>query len=113
MALASQALPANVNEMETQVDFWETPPRQGQDTMGCLHVHIQVISRAAALVMRSIQDPAKRAPIERVMPALDEALAVLNECSKDVEDAEMEDAVSKQLEATRVTSIIVSSLHEP
>ena len=41
-----------------------------------------------------------RPPIQKMLPALDEAQKVLQEFAKDIADEEMQEAVAKQLEAS-------------
>ena len=87
--------------METQVDFWVESPSRAAAPRHALEVN-------AAAIMPCLNDQSlyvllqdfepKRPPIQKTVPAL-EAKKILEDFAKEVPDAEMQDAVAKQLEA--------------
>ena len=90
--------------MDTQVDFWvESPsraaaPRHALDVnaaaMACLNTYVP---ESLHVLLQDFEP--KRPPIQKTVPALDEAQKILEDFAKEVPDADMQDAVAKQLEA--------------
>ena len=98
------AVPLNVNEMDTQLDYWnmEASPVKPRaldleiPQEPCSHAVIKLLIEEL-LEASPVQE--QRPPVQKVAPLLEEAVQVLASYKAELEDAEMADAIAQQLEA--------------
>ena len=98
----------NPNEMETQLDYWQTPPKSNMeedDSNNTIYMHVYMWLEFL-VGTNLMQEP--RAPVQKTMPALQEAQAVLASYMEKVTEEELAKAVAEQLEAVGMYSTNMS-----